>query len=347
MRFHTVRPGETLSDIANFFYTDPNMWRYILDNNRDQLYRANDLMVGQKLRIPVKQGVKVEESSFLIELAYKIKDASPLGRIGRKKMLLPRVDVDIMKITWHLCFPEAYQILSFDSSLAQYSDIRYDPFRRLYYFLRQSLWREAWAGQKMYQNILEQRKIIYKADYASRKGAKAVLAYFPLVGKKYRFKQDLPGKEASYISAVYVPIWLEKPVRWMAFLAAFILSLRLLSGSGKKRWVIAGTALAGLLFSAHYFLGIHKRIIWGADAALIVSIICLTWRRARAGLVEFIHSPWTVTNIFTFSNLMILISFCIILRGIMSHPMLLSVTAMFILLIWRYTIRIRKETENV
>ncbi len=65
------------------------MWTYILDNNRDQLYSADGLRVGQRLRIPVKRGVQIEESSFLVELAYKITDASQPGLTGIRKMQLP------------------------------------------------------------------------------------------------------------------------------------------------------------------------------------------------------------------------------------------------------------------
>ncbi|MCP4109200.1 MAG: LysM peptidoglycan-binding domain-containing protein [Desulfobacteraceae bacterium] len=341
MRHHTVKIGETLSDIANFFYTDPNMWMYILDNNRDQLYSASGLRVGQRLRIPVKRGVQIEESSFLVELAYKITDTSQPGLTGIRKMQLPKTDVDIMKITWHIYLPKAFQVLSFNSNLTQYSDIRYDPFRRLYNFLRQALWREAWAGGKWsgktYQNILEQRKKIYKADYATRTGSKAVLAYFPLVGKQYRFKRELPGKDAPFVSAAYVPAWFKKPARWIAFLIVFAVCFRLLSGPGRNELIIAGIALVGLLFAAHYFQGIHKKIIWGADAALIVSVIRMNWLRWKAGLTELVLSPWTVLNIFTFFNLIILVSLCIILWGIMLCPMLLSVTVMFILFFyWRH-----------
>jgi len=49
---YTVRPGDTLSSIAETFYGDANQWRPIFEANRDLLPSADSLQAGQTLRIP-------------------------------------------------------------------------------------------------------------------------------------------------------------------------------------------------------------------------------------------------------------------------------------------------------
>jgi nucleoid-associated protein YgaU len=50
-RFHVVRPGETLSAIAEQYYGSPNAWRKIRDANKT-LKDANRIAPGTKLIIP-------------------------------------------------------------------------------------------------------------------------------------------------------------------------------------------------------------------------------------------------------------------------------------------------------
>jgi len=50
-RVHIVRPGETLSAIAQQYYGSPNAWRKILDANKT-LKDANKLTPGTKLIVP-------------------------------------------------------------------------------------------------------------------------------------------------------------------------------------------------------------------------------------------------------------------------------------------------------
>ena len=51
-RFHTVRPGETLSGIAQQYYGSPNDWRKILTANEKTIKDANKIAPGTKLVIP-------------------------------------------------------------------------------------------------------------------------------------------------------------------------------------------------------------------------------------------------------------------------------------------------------
>ncbi len=51
-RFHTVRPGETLSSIAQQYYGAANEWRKILTANEKTLKDANKITPGTQLIIP-------------------------------------------------------------------------------------------------------------------------------------------------------------------------------------------------------------------------------------------------------------------------------------------------------
>jgi LysM repeat protein len=51
---YTVRSGDTLSAIAGRVYHDEAAWPVIYWANRGQIHWANDITVGQKLRIPAK-----------------------------------------------------------------------------------------------------------------------------------------------------------------------------------------------------------------------------------------------------------------------------------------------------
>jgi len=48
----TVQPGDTLSAMAQRWYSDPNQWPRIFEANRDQIVNPNLIYPGQVLRIP-------------------------------------------------------------------------------------------------------------------------------------------------------------------------------------------------------------------------------------------------------------------------------------------------------
>jgi len=347
-RYHTVRTGETLSDVANFYYSDPSQWRTILDNNMDQMADELDMTAGQVLRIPQRTGVTVEESSFVIELAYK-RNSDPLGYLGRVTVSLPRIDVDAMKAIWHVYFPRALMPLSFDSNLTQYSYIRYDPFRRIRDFLYRALFTPwAWAGGR-YKSILKQRKVIWHVEAEQRGRGEVVLAAFPLTGDRYRFKRVLLGQETPKISVTYIDRGMAAPVRWGVFLLAFILGLWMLSDKRTLlTWIVAGGALVVALLLAHYFLGTHRRIVWGVDLALLVAVF-----RLRAGLVwkefkELLQSPWTIGQHLNFRNLAFVFGLCAVAWVILTIPLLLSsVGAVVLFFWWRRKLRLsRKEVAH-
>ncbi len=349
-RFHRVRPGETLSDIANFYYSDPGQWSHLLDNNDDQLGDAMDLFAGQRLRIPTKKGVKVEESTFVIELAYKRLPDTRLGWLGSRAMDLPSVDVDVMRVTWHLYFPQALTPLAFESNLTQYTAIRYEPFRRVRDFLRQAFWeRNAWASYP-YKSILSQRKAIYKADYDNRSSGKAVLATFPLVGQRYRFKRTLMQQETARIAVTYVASWMASPIRWLAFLAAFALAGLMLRSRRKwLHWLIAALGLGLLLWLAHYFLGAHRRILWGMDAAMGLALLKLRGRIWLDGLRQLIRDPWRIAELVRLRNLLFVVGLSFVLWIGLIFPLMLSSFALVIMTLWwhRKSQLARQEVAHV
>ena len=52
MQTYTVKPGDTLSKIAQQFYGSANQYMKIFEANRDQLNDPNKIQAGQELKIP-------------------------------------------------------------------------------------------------------------------------------------------------------------------------------------------------------------------------------------------------------------------------------------------------------
>ncbi|MCC6807214.1 MAG: hypothetical protein IT381_07305 [Deltaproteobacteria bacterium] len=323
---HAVRDGETLSSIANLYYSDPTKTRFLLEHNTDVLADENDLQVGKVLRIPQKSGAVVEESSFVIELAYKQKSAS-MGWLGRREIALPKLDVAITDATWHVYLSPELEPLSFASNLVQYSAIRYDPLRRLRDFLRLGA-KNAWAGGG-YQSILKQRRGIWEAEVERKNAASdAVLTTFPLVGERYRFKRLLLKEEQPQLAVVYVAREIAAAIPWIVFLAsaAVVLFVR-----RHRRWFarpVARAGAAGLalltLFLAHYFLGVHRRVLWGVDLALLLSLLADARLGFLAKAAPYAASPWRLFELVSVRNWLLLVGLCCGVLVILSYPLLLS-----------------------
>ena len=49
---HSVRPGDSLSSIAEQFYGDEDLWNRIFEANRHQTINPDRVFVGQMLRVP-------------------------------------------------------------------------------------------------------------------------------------------------------------------------------------------------------------------------------------------------------------------------------------------------------
>jgi hypothetical protein len=351
LHYHRVRWGETLSDIANLYYSDPTMWEQILEYNNGIIGSADGLQLGQQLRIPPRSGTQIRESSFIIELAYKRDGAGRLGVAGRRRLELPEIDIENMKVVWHVYFPQAYDLLSFGGNMTQLTAVRYDLFRRTRDFLRQTLWRDAWAGgysRSEYSNILAKRKAIYREDIASKSREESVLATFPLVGKLYRFRRDLAGMETPRITFLYVPRWLGTPMQWTGFAAALVLTLLFLARRRDWRtWVWIGIGGIALFLLSHYFLGMHRRLVWGIDIGISIWLVRLYYAGARDKVLHFLQMPWEMTKLFTLVNLFILIGMIAALGFVLAFPMFLSMSLLIILAILnRYGIVLRMRAKE-
>ncbi len=329
-RWHVVGDGETLSDIANFYYSDPGQWQEILTANPGELHSEHDLWPGQRLRLPVRSGATVQESSFVIELAFK-RQRGALGWAGRAALRLPEVDVDTVEATWHLFVPDHLEPLVFDANLTQYSAIRYDPFRRLRDFLERAFWvRDAWAGG--YQNILRARKGIFTQEAGRAAGGKMILSAFPLVGERYRFKQILLGQKTPALAFTYVDERLVAPLRLVAFAAAFVVALLLVRRwrDRRWRWIAAGVGL-GLFILAYFVLGMHRRMLWGVDLALALSLVRLRaavwWAALRPRLAE----PWRLVADLRLLTVAALFGAVLLLYLVLAFPLLLSSIALVLL----------------
>ena len=335
-RVHRVTPGQTLGDIAHFYYSDPSRWTLILQRNKDVLKSAAGLRPGQALKIPSAGPVKVEESSFVLELSYR-RAHDPMGLVGTLSTRLPGLDVDAMKVAWHIYLPASRAPLSFDANLTQYTAIRYGPFRRAYRYLQEVLsGRKAWAGSPQeYTSILSRRRSIF-LNRQERKGLVEVApASFPLVGKRYRFRRILLSRDRPSVAVVYAASPLVPAARWGALLLALAATLFLLRG--RRRWWAWALALAlgaGLLVLAHYVTGVHRRMVWGVVLALMVVLA----RHHRGQLLERLRAtlwaPWRLDRLITLRALLTCAGACVVLSVVLSYPMMLSLVALGLMIPW-------------
>ncbi len=295
-RQHVVAEGETLSGIAALYDTRPGFWMEILDANRDQLASDMDLEPGQVLKIPVTDSTP--ESSFIVELAYK-RASDPLGWLGGRGLSLPALDVDVVSTTWHVYLPDAVLPFGFHGNLTQTSNLRYDPVRRLLYFLGGALGsREAWAGggdydglsgysgsDAGYESILSKRRGLYLSESRSKAGASEVLSSFPFTGERYAFQRLLPGQETGEIHFYWVDRDAVPALRWGGLLGAILLTLRALRGDRRMPLLVGAAAL---LLVAQVIPGVHRRLLWGVDLALAWD---LYQRAGRGWLIATLQSP--------------------------------------------------------
>ena len=283
-RTHLVRDGETLSGIALLYDPSPGFWRDILSANT--LSSPDDLEPGQTLIIPAPSGAASPESSFVIELAYT-RSTARLGWLGAADLALPSMDVDALAITWHVYLPEGLLPVRFDANLSLMSQIRYDPIRRFFSFLDDALGGgRVWAGEDAYQNILSQRRGLYKVEMQSKGGVQNALSSFPYTGTRYRFERLLPGTEAGHLSVWFIDRDGVPLVRWGALFAAFALTLGLCRRNRGRAATLLGFAV--LLLVAHVVLGVHRRILWGVDLALCWDLV---QTRLRAPLASWAETP--------------------------------------------------------
>jgi hypothetical protein len=328
-RIHVVRPGETLSDVANLYYSDPSAWQRILAKNRAIVDSNGALSRGMRLEIPPATDADAE-TFFVIEVAYE-RAAPALGALGVATLRLPGLDVDTTKAVWHVYLPGSHEPLSFGGNLTQSSRIKYDVLRRFkWYFLDALSPTSAYAGGE-YQSILEKRRAIYN-DEATKEGESfGALTTFPLVGEQYRFRRILLGREVAEIRVWYASNSLLSAGRLLALALVFTAALLALQKRARPWWIALGAVLLSLLVAAHFVPGLHRRIVWGLDFALLAAVISQMRPRAARLARAVARAPWLLLRMATFRRLIALLGFAWLLGELLRRPMLLSLAALALL----------------
>ncbi|MDP2344903.1 MAG: LysM domain-containing protein [Deltaproteobacteria bacterium] len=335
-RRHVVQPGETLGGISLLYFNKTDPWQAIMSAN-PEMATQNDLAVGRAITIPSSAGgVTLEESSFVLEIAYKVA-GRPLGAFGQRAVALPHLDIPVIAATWHVYLPTAVEPLSFDSNLKQMNGIRYDPLRRAQHFLDAALRiRGAWAGG--YENILSNRKAIYRKEQS--RAVDEPLSSFPLVGERYRFEQVLLGERQGVLDVVYLRRDLEPGVRFVALLLSTLIALRLARralGHGQGpigRPLVASLAvLLALGLLGHYVLGVHRMMLLGVDVAILIAIAPSLWKRWRERAVLGMARPLPFAGLARLSTLTKMILALIVLVLALKTPLLLTTFGLVALLV--------------
>ncbi|MEO1170499.1 MAG: hypothetical protein AAFX94_00375 [Myxococcota bacterium] len=337
-RTHLVQRGQTLSELANYYYSSPEAWPLIVQANRYVLTGPENFSPGMELVIPFRDA-SIQETTFVVEVAYKQR-RERMGFAGVRTVELPRFDIATLKATWHLYLPRRFLPLSFSSNLSQYSAIRYDVLTRVRQFL-ELVFRvdHAWAGgDERYQSILEKRKSIYREESRRRQRSEGVTTSFPLVGSRYRFKRVLLGEQQAQIQVTFVDAAASPYVRWSVFALVFLLAIRAASAPMNKRDL--GLCLGAVLLSVlagYFFLGVNRKIIWALDAALIVVLArqysATLWRR----LLDWLANPLAWLATIRLRNVALLAGLCFVAFVVVQLPLLASTVGLLLLatLWWR------------
>ncbi len=332
-RLHRVEAGETLGEIAHHYYSDPARWPLILRANSRLLRSERDLRPGLRLVIPSAREVTIEESSFVLELSYHRARSAP-GLLGRARFELPELDVDVMRVHWHVYLPTSVAPLRFTGNLTQLTLHRDDPLRRAWQYLREALsGRRAWAGE--YRSILAQRKRIFEDEARSRGEKEALPASFPLIGERYRFRRILAAHEPLTIEAVYARRSVVAAARWGALLVAGVLVLLLLRGGRWWARLGCGVGVVLLLGLGHLVPGVHRRMLWGAVLALAIDLYRRRRRRGAGRWRVLLRAPWTATGLVRPRTLAVTVGALLLCWLPLSYPMLLSTTTLLALGTWR------------
>lgn len=301
-----VREGDTLSGIADRFYGDASQWAPILDANPILMGSWADLIPGQTLSIPPSTAGLTPVSRFSIELAWTL-PGEALGLAGQRGLSLPELDADVAEATWYVYLPHAVVGMGFGGNLSAWSHLRYDHFRRVRQYLDLVFTeRDAWASYDSssdgYQNILTRRKSIYVAEQAKDAGGQEVSSSFPLVGERHRFRRSLMGREVPQLHVRYLSRSTIPPIRLFSLLAAFGLCLAWLGSPARGRRLAVGAGFLGLLLLAWYVEGVHRRLLWGIDLALLYGLVQSLWPDLRRrwdlppSLAELLDA-WTLRRV--------------------------------------------------
>ncbi|MCB9655741.1 MAG: LysM peptidoglycan-binding domain-containing protein [Deltaproteobacteria bacterium] len=336
-RVHVVRPNESLSTIAMLHYHSTDAWKEIASANGLSPY--DSIHVDQVLRLPQKIGSKsFEESSFVVELAYKT-PTPPLSMVGHNATELPKMDLPIMEVTWHYYLPTNLVPLSFSSNLTQLDAVRYDPVEKVLRFLEAVVFtRSAWAGgmpsgsrkDGVYQNILKSRRTLYALE--QKQQVTEALASFPFVGTRYRFQRLLLGEDNPRIEVSYANTHVVDFARWFALLAMTSLTwiiARAFMHEGTRRtlrsrtFMLSAVTLVALVLLSQLVVGVLRDMLLGLNIGLILYIVSAIdlGRMGSSQAVRFNISLRSILGFRFFARLLLAIG---LLSIVLFFPLLMT-----------------------
>lgn len=318
-RYHVVQPGENLGEIAYIYYSNPRHWQRILNAN-DTLYEASDVAPGMRLRVPAPDGVEVEESRFVVELAWRI-DRDPLGAFGQRAIALAALDVDVVEASWHVYLPKAVRPLRFETAFEQRSARRTAPLDRLQRYIRRAIVGQAEAGG------LAKRKAMYQAEARSLAAQRGALGVAPVVGTRYRFRQLMLGRDVPTMQVAWLSESAVTALHWGAVLwAALVVLIVLRPRSGLLSGVIGLAALAPLFWAGYHVVGVNRHLIWGLDLGLALLFArhrIGPWRAALITRLKDLKAR-PLLDLFSIGNLLCLTGLWAMLAAIVAWPALCS-----------------------
>jgi hypothetical protein len=317
-RYHIVQPGENLGEIAYIYYSNPRHWQRILNAN-DNLYDASDVQPGMRLRVPAPEGVEVEESRFVIELAWRI-DADRMGAVGQRDLALAELDVDVIRAHWHLYLPQSVRPIAFETAFEQRSARRFEPLDRLRRFIRRGIVGSAQAG-------LKQRKALYANQARSLAAQRRSMGLAPVIGTRYRFRQLMPGRSVPTLRIA----WLSEPavtaLHWGGlFWVALVVLLALRPRSGLISGLLGLCAIAPLLWAGYHVVGTYRHLIWGVNLGWVLLFLRYRIGPWRAAVIARFKAPdlrWLST-----SNLLFLLGSWALLAAVVAFPQLCALGVM-------------------
>ena len=323
-RYHVVQPGENLGEIAYIYYSNPRHWQRILNAN-DELYDPSDVQPGMRLRVPAPAGVEVEESRFVIELAWRI-DREAMGFWGQRAVSLAELDVDVVRANWHVYLPRAVRPLQFETVFEQRSARRYEPLHRLQRFIRKAIVSEAKAG---FEGVLDTRRKAFAAEARGLVAQSRALGIAPVIGTRYRFRQLMGGQAVPQMQVTWLSEAAVTALHWGALLWAALVVIgalrprsRLLSG------VVGLVALLPLLWAGYHVVGVYRHLIWGINLGLLALFLRHRVAPMRSAITGWLKMPSARMAWLRPANLAFALGVWALLASIVAFPMLLPIGLM-------------------
>jgi hypothetical protein len=138
----------------------------------------------------------------------------------------------------------------------------------------------------------------------------------------------LLGRETPELRVTFASMPMVSAARHAAQIVAYAMTLWFVRRRGRLRWIVLAAAISLLLLLAHFTPGVHRRIVWGVDLALLFTLFRIhgrrLWRLARVAL----RAPWRAIPAVSVRRLIAMTGFAWLAGALAARPMLLSMTAL-------------------